>query len=227
MASLKMRVRQDSSWGAIAVCGKNSSLLWLIGTGPSHLLKSIQTLRPAFIYCIGITVTGNYITNWIHIKQEDFWSSDYFDLCKLKLVPEWKYKAIIPINSIKLFCVAWLGQHTKWPFHLSRLFTFVSSWFWEESVMSKLEFLCVLWCVLSSSLALPMESMDNTLNDRKEKYIEQSVTLEEETDNRVNILTQVIYGINGFSTSSCSSSGLITQYIALKQEAMYCSESCP
>ncbi|KAJ8387155.1 hypothetical protein AAFF_G00159670 [Aldrovandia affinis] len=62
--------------------------------------------------------------------------------------------------------------------------------------MSKLELLCVLWCAISSSLALPMESMDNTRKGRKpgnkEKNIEQSVTLEEETDNRENILTQLL-----------------------------------
>ncbi|KAJ8376119.1 hypothetical protein SKAU_G00066990 [Synaphobranchus kaupii] len=62
--------------------------------------------------------------------------------------------------------------------------------------MCKLEFLCVLWCALYSSLAVPPESIDSTLKDgkpgNKEKNIERSVTLVDEMDKQDNIITQLL-----------------------------------
>ncbi|KAI1891464.1 hypothetical protein AGOR_G00144080 [Albula goreensis] len=62
--------------------------------------------------------------------------------------------------------------------------------------MSSLEFLCVLWCALSISFAIPIESMDTVLKDsssgNKEKINEPGMTLEEEVDNQENILTKLL-----------------------------------
>ncbi|XP_064188231.1 olfactomedin-like 2Ba isoform X1 [Anguilla rostrata] len=62
--------------------------------------------------------------------------------------------------------------------------------------MCKLELLCVVWCALSSSLAVPSESIASTLKDgkpgNKEKDIERNVILDEETDKQDNILTQLL-----------------------------------